>query len=302
MKAWNGLQEFVSCVEFGSMAKAAENLGITKSSVSKRISQLEDKLNKKLFYRKSNSLYLTHHGELIYAKSKEVFASLNELEDILNDSNHSPEGKISVSMPLGVGENLIQPVIIAFCKKFHHVTFNLNFSVRRVDMVKEEFDLSFRLASHLDDDIVGKKLMCRPYHLIASAEIIEQYGVPSSPEELSKYPCLGYVEKHQQGVSYWPFKNKKNCKVTNFRPNPIICSNSIDSLVMACLSGAGILYCSEFFVVKYLQNGQLQSVLNDWIIEYNTLWLTFPCSLSLSHQSRAFVDYAAAYFLSMNNE
>lgn len=296
----NGLREFVFCVEFGSMAKAAENLGITKSSVSKRIAQLEKRFNKKLFYRKNNSLHLTRYGELAYEKSKKIFASLNELDDIFNDSDYIPEGELSISMPIGVGESLIQPIIVSFQKKYPLVKFNLNFSVRRVDMAKEGYDISFRLASQMDEDIVAKRLLHRPYHLVASPEFFNHFGSPNDPENLLKYPCLSYSEKRWQGVKSWRFKNKITNTSVDFNPNPVICSDSVDSLVIACINGAGLLYCSEFFIVEHLQNGKLQSVLQNWITDHNTLWITFPSSLTLTHRARIFIDHTTDYFLHMN--
>ncbi|MEM9103060.1 MAG: LysR family transcriptional regulator [Pseudomonadota bacterium] len=296
MQEWIGLAEFVSVVNNGSMSKAADELGITKSSVSKRIAQLEHRLQIQLLHREANGVNPTREGDGLFKKSLPILEQLNEINRVLLSKNSDYEDEIRVSLPLGVGENLLQPIFSAFQISYPSVRVLLHYSTRQVDIVNEGYDLCFRLSNSPKESEVAKKLWQRPLHLCASSGFIRKYNAPDHPEQLAQLPCLAYCEDIKNPVKEWSFKNSLTGEEVSVTPKIVMGSDSVDSLVRSCAQEVGILYCSEFFIHERLQAGCLFPVLTDWVNGTNTLWLAFPTAKSLSKIARLFVDFTEGYF------
>jgi DNA-binding transcriptional LysR family regulator len=290
MDKWVGILEFVKTIELGSMSKAAETLGIAKASVSKKISYLEERLGILLIHRNNNKVTPTKNGEVYFERSRQLLKSLNENDEVLLDQNNDLKGDINISLPLGLGDFFI-PYMVSFKNTYPRVNFNLNFSVRRVDMISEKYDLSFRLASKLDLNVVAKKIWERPFCLCATPKYIDSHGIPQHPFELRERDCLVYSEHIDSKFEPWAFENSADKKRIVIEPRATIRSDCVNSLVSACSNHAGIIYCSQFFVSELLNKQKIHRFMDEWIAGTNTLWVIFPDRKALTKRSRAFIDH-----------
>ena len=291
MNKWLGIQEFVTTVDLSSMSKAANILRTTKSSVSKRITALEHRLGVMLIHRSNRTICLTTEGQLYYERSRQLLKQLDDNDEHLKEQHSELYGKLTLSLPPGINETLIIPVITKFKERHSQVEFNLHFSNRRVDMVQERFDVALRLAKTIEPNLIAKKLCTRPYHLCATEKYLSTHSEPKHPLDLQSMNCLVFTEFAHSNTVTWSFKNKYSGEKVVITPLANITSNTVSSLVNASMLNTGIVYCSEFFVGSHIMSNSLRSIMKNWICEEQTLWAVFPNRNALSRRARAFIDF-----------
>lgn len=183
---------FVRIVEAGSITKAAEQLNIAKSAVSRRLKELETRLGSQLISRTTRQSNLTQAGEQYYQRVSNI---LNEVDALNEASSGTPtriEGTLKMTAPLSFGLLHLKDVIDEYANQHPNLNFELDFSDRHTDLVEEGFELAIRIGEMQDSSYQAKRLALIRHTLCASPEYLDKMGTPKTVEDLANHECLQY--------------------------------------------------------------------------------------------------------------
>ncbi|HJV76394.1 MAG TPA: LysR family transcriptional regulator [Noviherbaspirillum sp.] len=184
------LQFLVAVVDSGSMSAAAKRLGSTRSSVSRRLKALEQTMRVQLLRRTTRRLELTHIGWALYEHAVKITQEMAALQATVEDMGRSLRGHLRVSVPVGLGQMMLGPLLLEFCERYPEVTLQLTFSNRVFDLLAEEIDVAVRVAATPPDSYVARELAKVDWILCVSPTYLAQHGAPANPAQLSRYSVV----------------------------------------------------------------------------------------------------------------
>lgn len=192
MSLVNRLSLFIDVVQQGSFTKAAALHDMDNSTLSKQIKKLETELGVQLLNRSTRSFSLTPAGEEILEQAHQLVNTIGHVQSIADSYHAEPKGRIRITAPVHIGQQYLQPVISKFMKSYPDVEIVLLMDDKRCDIITGHFDVAFRLGRLDDSSLIAKKIADIRAVVLASDEFIEQYGEPSTPEELVSLPSVIY--------------------------------------------------------------------------------------------------------------
>ena len=192
MSLVNQLSLFIDVVQQGSFTKAAALHDMDNSTLSKQIKKLETELGVQLLNRSTRSFSLTPAGEEILEQAHQLVNTIGHVQTIADSYHAEPKGRIRITAPVHIGQQYLQPVISKFMKSYPDVEIVLLMDDKRSDIITDHFDVAFRLGRLDDSSLIAKKIADIRAVVLASHEFIEQYGEPSTPEELVSLPSVIY--------------------------------------------------------------------------------------------------------------
>jgi DNA-binding transcriptional LysR family regulator len=268
-----GLAIFAKVVELRSFAGTAEDLQLSKATVSKAVSRLEARLGARLFNRTSRRLALTDAGRRLAEGASRVLAEAEAAEsDCLNQSA-SPRGLVRLAAPMSFGLRDVAPILPEFLVAYPEVSLDLHLSDAVVDLIGEGFDAALRIGVLPDSSLIARRLRAMPLFVIASPAYLRARGRPTHPLHLAEHACLGYA--YQQTPDLWRFTNKAGEEATVRPAGPLRVTNG-DALMPALLAGLGIAVLPEFIVGEALADKRLEAILTDWFMPSAALHLLTP--------------------------
>ncbi len=280
---------FAKVVETGSITKAAEQLKITKSSVSKRLSDLESALGVKLMQRTTRRSHLTEAGELYLRKSQMILEEVESLHTGIQNLNQGVVGELRIAAPLTFGLLHLTPLLDAFSVKHPDIKLNVDLSDRQVDILDEGYDLAIRIG-HLADSSLRAKALCDIHHVICSSpSYLAKHGVPSSPEALKHHRFLRYEKLPLSGIK---MKDPAGQTITASIQSHMI-SNSGDYLKAMAVGGHGIIFSPKFIVQDALNDGNLIPLLTDYSLISMKAYALYPNTRYVPHRVRLMIDHLA---------
>ncbi|MCH1921220.1 LysR family transcriptional regulator [Shewanella sp. A3A] len=290
---------FVAVVESGSYSRAAEKLHLTKSAVSKRISQLEDELGTRLLQRTTRQMRLTEAGERYYQYVSQAVALAQQGADAVAELQGEPRGKLKVTAPMSFGVRHIAPFITEFLQCYPDIELDLQFEDRMVDIIAEGFDLAIRIGHLPDSNLIAQRLTACHSVLCAAPEYLTQHPRPSAPADLSQHNCIKYT--YFRGGSEWTFhKNNQQYKVL---PKGNMSVNNSEAIRQALLSGLGIGQLPTFIVGKDIQQQRLVPLMSPYTLPVHAVYAVYPERRHLPQKVSIFVAFlsqkygqAAAYW------
>jgi DNA-binding transcriptional LysR family regulator len=280
-------------VEAGSISGAADRLGVAKSVVSRRITDLEERLGAQLFRRTTRRLNLTDTARGFYDRCLRILADVQEAEDAVSDEHGTLRGRLRVAMPLSFGLMHLGPAIDAFMEKHPKVEFDLDFNDREVDLLAEGFDVGLRIGTLADSSFIARQLATIKGQLCASPTYLEKHGTPRVPEDLRSHACLTY--SNLPDPTLWTFVGSDG-KETQVRVTSCLMANNGTFLRDAAIAGQGIVLQPNFISYEAIQSGQLVPLLTDHSWPDVHAYALYPQTRHLSRRVRAFVDFLADRF------
>lgn len=293
----NDLMLFAHVAEAGSFSRAAEQVGLPKSTVSRRIAALETRLGERLLARSTRRLALTEFGQGIFEHARRL---QEETEAAIAYAQHRqilPRGRLRVTMPPGFSDKLIlSTFFLKFCADFPEVRLELDMSPRRVDLLAEQFDLAIRIAASLPDDatLVARRLADMSNSLYASPAYLNRYGRPQTPDELLKHIGLHMMSN---GSETLPWRLQKKKEVWEGLPDGPIAANAIDLIMQLASHGLGIALFTDRFAQPAVDAGFLERVLPEWSGPPVTVWGVMPGRKLMPTRTRVFLDALIAELL-----
>jgi len=204
MAEFDHWRTFVRVVECGSFAKAAQQMQVARSAVSRRVSELEADLGVTLLHRNTRKVSLTDAAMGIYERATQLLSDFAELESDAAGKTANFQGLIRLAAPLSFTLAHVQATLERFQREHAEVSFDLHLGDRRVDIVGEAFDFALRIGAEMDGSMVARRL-CTVHHVVAaSPAYLDRYGTPLTPDDLKTHKALCYANWRKPKVwSYW---------------------------------------------------------------------------------------------------
>ncbi len=282
------LQVFVKVADLGSLSAAARALGMSQTMASKHMAALEARLEVPLLVRSTRRMRLTDAGQTFLAQSRNILAQMDEAEAQVSARRERVTGRLRVSLPVSYGLRKIVPLLAAFSGRHPDLVLDLSFTDRKVDMLKEGWDLAVRITKMEDSSLMARRLAPCPLVMVAAPSYLERFGRPKRVSELTQHRCLGYT-LGSQDASVWQFGGADKRRVV---VNPCFRADNGDALMAAAVAGMGIAYQPLFIAEEALATGQLETLQLDqpWG-EMDGIFAVFPATRHPEAKLRAFIDY-----------
>ena len=281
----SGMLVFSQVVEEGSFSGAAKKLGRSKSSVSREVSALEQRLGAQLLRRTTRRMSLTEVGEVFLEGCKRVVEEAELTERSIGRLQHDPRGEIRIAAPMSFGHLQLAPRIGRFLARYSNVHVDIDLTDRRIDLVHEKFDLSVRISRPREQSYVIRRLASIHSLACASPGYLAAHDKPEQPFDLQNHNCLGYTSSPE----IWQFA--EGVKV---RARGTLNADNGDALRQAALADVGIVYLPTFLIGDDLRAGRLVPLLTrhmDWENSATGLYAVYPASRHLSPKVRAIIDW-----------
>ncbi len=284
---------FLTVIEAGGLTAAARRLGVAKSVVSKRISDLESALGATLLRRSARGVAPTDAGAAFYRRTRDILA---ELDDAAASAAGAGElsGLIRVAGPLSFGTLHLAPVLVDFLACHPHVELALHLNDRVVDIVREGYDLAVRIGRLKDSSLVAKKLAECKRVLCCSPTYARRAGLPSSLDELKDHACIGY--SNAPIGERWLFEVKELGKQRSVLVRPRLTVDNGEAIRDAAIAGLGLTVLPIFIVADALRAGRLLPVLRDTPVVSDGIFVVYPPDRHLSTKVRALIEHLTAAF------
>lgn len=293
MDRFIAMEAFVRVVEAGSFVAAASRLGISTSSLSRQVAELEQHLGVRLLNRTTRRLSLTETGQSYYERCVGLLADLQEAEAIAGQTAAQPRGTVRLTCSHSIAEQRVARAIAAFVERHPDVKFELTVAERVVDLVEEGFDLAVRVGPVGGERLVARRLGSMRLVLCAAPTYIERHGAPRTPDEIPRHNVLTYAYAGSPRV--WRFVDTEG-KVHELRVAGSLHANSGDALRSAAEAGLGLICEPDFLVAGALRAGRLVRLLPDCQSGGGEIWAVYPTRRHLSLKVRLFVDHIAEAF------
>lgn len=293
MRRFEDMQTFVRVVEAGTISAAAEQLGVAKSAVSRRLSELEARLGVQLLRRTTRRLNLTDTGRGFYERCRRILADLEEAEAAVSQAHATLRGRLRVAAPLSFGLRHLGPAITEFMQAHPQVEFDLDFNDRQVDLLAEDIDVAIRIARLEDSSLVARRLWSSRLVLCASPAYLREHGTPAMPADLADHQ--GLVYSNAVDPAQWTLHGPDG-QPQRVRVQERLRSNNGDFLFRAAVAGHGLLLSPSFIVHESLRSGELVPLLPGYAHAEIPAYALYPQTRHLSQRVRAFVDFLAERF------
>lgn len=273
---------FATVVEQGSFTRAAELLGMPKSSVSQKISRLESQLGVRLLQRTTRRLSLTPQGEIYVEHCRGLLTLARSANLAMARLRSAPAGRVRITAPEATGTLLLGPILAEFRALYPEVVLELTLSDEQLDLVGEGYDLALRAAPLKDSSLICRRIGEVARYLVASPGYLVRHGMPQRLAELAHHVCLVHT-----ALPVWPLQEG------GWRPQGACASNSLLALRELALHDGGIALLPQHVCESGLASGKLQKILPMIPIPTNPFYLIYPSREHLAPALRSLMDFVA---------
>ena len=284
----NDLLIFAHVAELGSFSRAAEKLALPKSTVSRRLAALEQRLGEKLLLRTTRRQSLTELGLQLLDHARQVVAEVGAVTALSERRQATPSGRLRVSMPSDFANLLLTESLAAFIALYPAIQLDLDLSPRRVDLLGEGFDLVVRLGRLPQDSLLmARRLADFPASLYASPDYLAEHGAPQEPDDLIGHQCVRLLQGNGEPAAWTLLRGEQKWQGV---PPGRVSANSPELLILLARAGAGIAAVPDYFALEEVQRGRLRRVLTHWSPPSATAWAVFPERQLMPQKTRVFID------------
>lgn len=292
MNNLTGMMIFAQVVQSGSFSKAADALGMSKSSVSKKVTFLEDRLGVRLLNRTTRKLSLTEVGQVFFERCERIMSEAEEAELAITRLQDEPRGHLKISAPVSFGIKHLGKPLATFMSKHEDLSVEVSLNDRFVDIVEDGFDMAIRIGRLPDSSLIAKKIgVCRLL-VVAAPSYLEKYGRPMHPHDLEDHKCLSYTLSRRAG--HWPFI--EDGKALSVKVDGEIKVNNGDLARDMTIAGAGIAYSPSFIIGPDVRKGSVEVLLEEFEPDPYNIYAVYPHNRHLSAKVRLFVDFLKGWF------
>lgn len=294
MDRLTALTVFRHIVDTGSLAAAGRRLRLSPAAVSKNLAELEAHLQVRLLNRTTRRLSLTEAGSLYYRNVARILDDLDAADRALGPLQQAPAGTLRVAAPMTVTLVCLSAAIPRFLARHPQVSLDLNLDDRRVDVVKEGYDLAIRGSDSLEDSsLAARRLMVMRHVLCAAPAYFEAHGEPARPDDLRRHACVQFMLSGH--AAQWEFR--RGDEVARIAIDGRYKVTSSLAVRDALLAGFGLSLIPEPYVRADLAAGRLRAVLADWTKVETSVYAIFPSRRYVVPALRVFLDFVTDEFI-----
>lgn len=264
---------FAKVVELRSFAAAASELTLSKATVSKAVTRLEERLGARLFNRSSRRLALTDAGRALSVRAAQLLTDGEEAENEALSQAAAPRGLVRLAVPMTFGQRVIAPLLPEFFAQYPDVSIDLHLSDAMVDLIGEGFDIGVRIARLPDSSLVARRLCPMPLYTVAAPSYLKKYGRPTHPMHLAQHRCFTYAYRATPEV--WHYSNEAGEQVS-VRPSGQLRINNGEAAIPALIAGLGIADLPDFIIGEAIAKKQVEVILKGWKQPEGAVHLVMP--------------------------
>lgn len=293
MDRLRAFEVFVTVVNRGSFARAADALETSPANVTRYVNELEAHLGTRLLNRTSRRLSLTEGGETLYSRCRTILEDVAETEGLLSRTSIEPRGRLRINAPVSFGVRHLAPLWPQFMQRYPDVELEIALIDRVVDIVDEGFDLAIRISRAGTTEHAARKLATSRNVLCASPDYLKQWGHPQIPQDLLGHRCIGY--------SYAATGDEWQLADSHGRTHPVqvncrMHTNNGDTARAAALAGHGVIWQPTFLIGDDLRAGRLVRVLPEYRLPDIDVLALYPSRRHVSAKVRAAIDFLVNAF------
>lgn len=284
----NDLLIFARVAELGSFSRAADKVGLPKSSVSRRLAALEQRLGERLLLRTTRRQTLTEFGQQLLEHAKQVVLEVEAVAALTERRQATPTGRLRVSMPADIAHLLLADMLAAFVAMYPDISLELDLSARRVDLLGEGFDLALRIGPLSDDSLLAaRRLNALTAGVYASPQYLAEHGTPQTPQDLLHYQAVRLLAGNGEPAP-WRLLNEAG-EWTGVPPGRFA-ANAPDLLLRMVRAGVGIGAIPDVFALPDVRRKALVRVLPQWCLPQLTISAVFPGRKLMPPKTRVFIE------------
>jgi DNA-binding transcriptional LysR family regulator len=288
-KLLSGLTVLVAVVEAGTIARAAEALGLSASGVSRALARLEQRVGARLLARTTRSLSLTDEGRRFYEHVGPHLAGIEEAAITASGSANKVFGRLRVNIDPYFSRIVLSAHLAAFLARFPDVSVELIMRDAVGDLVADGFDLALRFGEPPVGSFVARKLTETRVLTVASPSYIKTHGRPRHPKEIEACDCIDFYDAANARPYGWEVRRKKEVIPLQVKGRLLVSDSG--TLIGACEAGAGIAQVLELGCRHLLDNGRLIELFPEWSDERFPLYAIYPSRLHRAAKVRVFIEF-----------
>lgn len=283
---------FVKVVEQGSFTAAARLLGQPKTTVSRKVQELEERLGARLLHRTTRRLGLTEAGSVYYEHCQRIARELEQAESAVSQLQSGPRGWLRFTVPYSVGINWIAPLLGQFQAQYPEIRVDMHLGNEMLDLISGETDLALRVGTLPDSNLIARKLGSLRTQVFASPAYIQRHGEPRHPDELQYHRTLAVRKQHQSQNNRFVWSLAEDGgQMQEFAVNPLLVANDTAALNSMLVAGEGLMLSSDVMAKPFIESGMLRRVLAGWTGPDYDFSAVFAGGGMVSPKVRAFVDF-----------
>ena len=283
MQDLNEMAIFAVVVGSGSFTKAAEKLKLPKSTVSRKVSQLERRVGVRLINRTTRNLKPTETGKVYHQHCLKMLEQAEEADRVVNNMQSEPSGLLRISTPLAFGTPFFVSTIKSFLDHYPKVSIEIIADNKALDMLDEEIDIAFRIGPLADSSLVTRNLGTARLSLCASPEYLARHGSPKSIEDLNNHSCISHP------AAPWTFI--RNGQEVQIEPQSRMIANDMEMIKNMALEGMGIAAAPQILLSEDVRQGNLVTLLPDTPFIERTFYLVQPSRREPPSKVVAFTEF-----------
>jgi DNA-binding transcriptional LysR family regulator len=291
MDRMSSIATFVKIAEAGGFAAAARKLGVSPSTVTTQIQDLEDRLGVRLLNRSTRKVSLTEIGRAYFERCMHILADMDEADTAVHAMHAKPNGILHLNVSIAI-PFFLAPVITEFTSLYPDVKVSMTMSDRMVDLVEEGIDLAITTMPLPNSNLVMRRIASFRLLVCGSPDYFARHGVPREPDDLVNHNCMKYT--FSSWGSEWRFKSPEGQRAVHVTGN--MESNSVNSLRLAAALGQGLILMPDFLVRGDLKSGKLVRVLTEFCTPELSINAVYAHRQHLATNVRSFLDLVTKHF------
>ena len=301
MQDLNDLYFFAQVVEHEGFAPAGRALGVPKSKLSRRIGVLEERLGVRLIQRSTRRFAVTEIGDSYYRHCKAMLVEAEAAQEAIDLTRAEPQGTVRLACPVALLHYRVNAMLAEFMLDCPRVRVQLEASNRRIDVIREGFDVALRVRfppledSELVMKVLGRSAQC----LVASRALLDRHATPRVPADLNALPSLDLVPPGREHV--WQLDGPEGASAA-VHHDPRLVSDDMTTLRVAAAAGIGVVQLPTMVVEEDLRRATLVAVLPHWLPRSGIVHAVFPSRRGLLPSVRSLIDFLSRKFERLDDE
>ncbi|MEH2539346.1 DNA-binding transcriptional LysR family regulator [Bradyrhizobium sp. AZCC 1577] len=294
MDKLNSLRAFVKVVEFGSFSQAGRQLRLSRSAISKYVSDLEQDLGVQLLNRTTRHASPNENGQAYFERALVILTDLDAADHAVAQLQATPRGLLRVNAPMSFGTLQLGQAVAHFMALYPELRIHLVLSDEQIDPVQGGYDVTLRIADLESSSLIARKILAIDRAICAAPDYLEQYGTPKHPNELRSHALLtyGFLLTGNQ----WKLTGPDGDHWV--QPEWTLCANNAEVLRDAAIAGRGVALLPTFIAGDALREGALQRFLEGYQAPPLHLYAIYPPTRHLAVKVRLFIDFLVERFAS----
>jgi DNA-binding transcriptional LysR family regulator len=292
MNRFEELEAYVAVVDHKGFSNAADKLGIAKSMVSRRVSELERRLGVQLLQRTTRRQSVTDAGREFYQRASQLISDMRDAEQSVAHGQTAISGRIRLALPLGIGVSQLAQPVSEFLDRHPDVRIEVDLNDRRQDLIEENIDLAIRIGELEDSTLIARKLVNVHFAVCASPEHLRVHGEPQHPAELAQHEVLVYSNVAVGRQWFYQLDGKQVSPRMSYR----LSANNGEFLAAVASFGRALVTGPVAFLQPYIDRGALVPILTEFERPEVGMYAVYPPGRLVATRIRVLSDALYEYF------